>query len=179
MLAGAALTACAALAFRPGRVATWMLATGAVAAALAVPLSAAMHVAQGRRSDAGLANPLPPARALALSRFLVAHQRGARYEVASSTVIKVSPLIVRDGRPVLMLTSYQGRPLLTVRQLAAKVRAGEVRYVMLGPGTCTRGSSAPCPPVLRWAWEHASAIRNASGLGPRSTLARLSVQRVR
>ena len=42
---------------------------------------------------------------VALSNYLRAHQGRARYEVASSTVAKAGPLIARDGRPVLMLTS--------------------------------------------------------------------------
>jgi hypothetical protein len=159
-LAGAC--ACAALATAPRRAAA-ALAGCALVAALSVPLASSLTVARAHRSNAGLALELPPA----LSTFLISHQGSARYEAASSTVFRSSPLIVRDGRPVLMLTSYHGRPLLGAARLAQLVAAGEVRYILLGAGDCT---AAGCAAVVRWAHAHAHDISRAAGVGPRGTL---------
>jgi 4-amino-4-deoxy-L-arabinose transferase-like glycosyltransferase len=163
-LAGAG--ACAALAAAPRRTAA-ALAACALVAALGVPLASSLSVARQHRSDAGLALTTPAA----LSAYLVAHQGRARYEVASATVFRSSPLIVRDGRPVLMLTSYQGRPLLSAGRLAQLVAAGQVRYILMGPGDCTK---AGCAPVVRWAHAHAHDVSSATGVGPRGTLFELT-----
>jgi 4-amino-4-deoxy-L-arabinose transferase-like glycosyltransferase len=152
---------CAALVAAPRRAAA-ALAACALVAALSVPLASSVTVARQHRSNAGLAVAAPTA----LSAFLTTHQGSARYEVASATVFRSSPLIVRDGRPILMLTSYQGQPLLSPAQLAQLVRTGQVRYALLGGG-CTK---AACAPVIRWARSHARDISQAAGVGPRGTL---------
>jgi hypothetical protein len=156
---------------------TALLAGGALVAALAVPAASALTVVRTHISDAGLAQPLPSAQVRALSGFLVSRQGRARYEVATSTVYRASQLVVRDGRPVLVLTSVRGRPLMTPSRLAHAVATGQVRYVLLGRGTCTRGSARPCAPVLRWARTHARDVSRAARVGPAGTLYRLS-QRV-
>jgi hypothetical protein len=115
------------------------VAAFALVAALALPSAAALSVARQHRSDAGLPSRMSPAQLDRLSRFLAAHDRGARYEVASSSVERVAPLIVRDGRPVLMLASNKGRPLLSRARLAAIVAAGQVRYGLLSQADA-RGS---------------------------------------
>jgi 4-amino-4-deoxy-L-arabinose transferase-like glycosyltransferase len=193
LAAGAAATALAgtALAHPPawavalalGAAGTGALAAGvrrpaaltacAVVAALAVPAATSISLAGSTRSDAGLATPLPPERVRVLSTFLLAHQRGATYEVASSSVFKAGPLIVRDGRPVLMLTSYQSRPLLTPAQLAHLVATGRVRYVMVGRARCTPGGTLACVPVVRWARAHSVDVSRAAGL-PRGSLSRFT-----
>jgi 4-amino-4-deoxy-L-arabinose transferase-like glycosyltransferase len=161
-LAGAA--ACGVLAVAPGaRRARAVIAFGLVAT-LAVPTASALTVARQHRSDAGLPSRLSATQVASLSRFLIAHQHGARYELVSPTVARAAPLIVHDGRPVLMLTSLQGRPLLGPDRLARLVAAGEVRYAMLGGGGA---------PVLRWAKAHAHDVSAAAGL-PRGQLYRLS-----
>jgi hypothetical protein len=138
-----------------------------------VPAATSISLAGSTRSDAGLATPLPPERVRVLSTFLLAHQRGATYEVASSSVFKAGPLIVRDGRPVLMLTSYQSRPLLTPAQLAHLVATGRVRYVMVGRARCTSGGTLACVPVVRWARAHSVDVSRAAGL-PRGSLSRFT-----
>jgi 4-amino-4-deoxy-L-arabinose transferase-like glycosyltransferase len=146
-----------ALARRPAAA----LAVCALVAALAVPAASAVSVARRHTSDAGLVVHI---RGIgALSAFLVAHQGSRRYEVTSSAVMRAAPLIVRDARPVLMLTSYNGRPLLTPARLAQLVRSGEVRYVLLGGGRS---------PVVRWARAHAHPV-HIPGV-PNGTLDRLS-----
>jgi hypothetical protein len=172
-VAGAAVTALAAAGVR-GRTTTMFLAVGALVAALAIPSATALSVARGNASNAGIANPMPPARVRALGRFLVAHQGQAFYEVATTTVFKSGPLIVRDGRPVLMLTSYNDRPLLTPAQLARLVAAGQVRYILLGRGEGSPRSTHPAPPVVRWARAHSVDVSRATGVGPPGTLSRFT-----
>jgi hypothetical protein len=116
---------------------------------------------------------MPPAEVAQLSRFLIAHQHGARYELASPTVARAAPLIVRDGRPVLMLTSIKGRPLLGAGRLAQLVASGQVRYALLGGG-CPASGAGRCAPAVRWAVGHAHDVGPAAGV-PRGLLYRLGV----
>jgi 4-amino-4-deoxy-L-arabinose transferase-like glycosyltransferase len=176
-LAGAAgALTCATTA--AGRRLTPLLAACALVAALTVPAASALTVVRNHVSDAGLARPLPAGEVSALSRFLLAHQGHARYEVASSTVYRTSQLVVRDGRPVLVLTSVHGLPLVTARDLAHRVAAGEVRYALLGRGICSPRAARPCAPVLRWALAHGRDVGRAAGAVPPSTLYRLSQRAV-
>jgi hypothetical protein len=167
-VAAAAAAALAAVLRRPA-----LTAACAVVAALAVPAAASLALAGSTRSDAGLAAPLPPQVVPGLSSYLIRHQGTATYEVASSSVFKAGPLIVRDGRPVLMLTSYQARPLLTPAQLARLVSAGKVRYAMIGRARCTPGGTLACVPVVEWARAHSIDVSRAAGL-PHGTLSRFT-----
>jgi 4-amino-4-deoxy-L-arabinose transferase-like glycosyltransferase len=170
VVALAAVAGCGAVAAvraRPQR-ATALAVLGLVAV-LAVPASGAIAVARQHRSDAGLPSRTSPARLAALSRFLIAHQGGARYEVASPTIIRAAPLIIRDARPVLMLTSLYGRPLLDAAQLQQLVASGQVRYALLGRAACT---PTGCPDAVRWARAHARDVSAAAGQ-PAGTVYRL------
>jgi hypothetical protein len=166
----AAAAGCAAVAVARAwpRRATTLAALGLVAV-LAVPASAAVTVARQHRSDAGVPLRTNPARLAALSRFLIAHQGHARYEVASPTIIRASPLIIRDGRPVLMLTSLYGRPLLDAARLRALVTTGQVRYMLGRPACAANG----CQDVVRWARAHTRDVSPGAGQ-PRGTLYRLT-----
>ncbi|MGZ4271580.1 MAG: glycosyltransferase family 39 protein [Solirubrobacteraceae bacterium] len=172
-LAGAAGALTCAASARASRL-TPALAGCALVAALSVPAASALHVARSHVSDAGLARPLPTSEVVSLSRFLISHQGHARYEVASSTIFRTSQLVVRDGRPALVLANVGGQPLLSPAQLARMVAGGEVRYVLLGRGTCSPRAARPCAPVLRWALAHSTDVgRTARGVPP-GTLYRLS-----
>lgn len=165
----AAVVATAALALYAARVSRpWMpsaLTVAAIVAVLAVPASSAVHLSAAGTSSSGRPGYAPPRTVASLSRYLVARQGTARYEVAASAVAKTGPLIVRDARPVLMLTSLYDRPLLTPAQLAAKVSAGEVRYVLLGRTTCSK-RAVRCAPVVRWARNHGTDVSRAAGQRP-------------
>jgi 4-amino-4-deoxy-L-arabinose transferase-like glycosyltransferase len=172
LAAAAGAVTCAATV--AGRRMTPLLAGCALVAALSVPAASALTVVRSHLSDAGLAQPLPVGEVAALSRFLAPRQGRARYEVASSTVYRTSQLVVRDGRPVLVLTNVGGQPLLTPPELARLVANGDVRYALLGRGTCSPRAARRCAPVLRWALAHARDITRAAGVGPPGTLYRLS-----
>jgi hypothetical protein len=146
-------------------------ATLALVAVLAVPAAGAVTVARRHQSDAGLPARLTPGQVTRLSAFLIAHQDGARYELASPTVDKAAPLIVRDARPVLMLTSQAGRPLLGAGALQRLVAQGAVRYGLLGPGACATAAPGRCAPVVRWALRHAHDVSAAAGLPPQTLYA--------
>jgi 4-amino-4-deoxy-L-arabinose transferase-like glycosyltransferase len=171
LAAAAGALTCAATA--AGRSRTPLLAGCALVAVLSVPFASALTVVRSHTSDAGLAHPLPAGEVTALSHFLVPRQGRARYEVASSTVYRASQLVVRDGRPVLVLTSVGARPLLTPRELAHLVAGGDVHYV-LGRGACSRQAAHPCAPVLRWLRANSRDVSRATGVGPPGTLYRLS-----
>jgi 4-amino-4-deoxy-L-arabinose transferase-like glycosyltransferase len=150
------------------------LAVLALVAVLAVPASAAVTVARQHRSDAGLPLHTSPTRLAALSSYLIAHQGGAHYEVASPNVVRAAPLIIRDARPVLMLTSLYGRPLLSASQLAHLVATGQVRYALLGRAACSSGG---CAPVVRWALRHSHDV-SAAAHQPARTVYRLTTAQV-
>jgi 4-amino-4-deoxy-L-arabinose transferase-like glycosyltransferase len=87
-------------------------------------------------TDAGEVGALPGEELEPLSKYLRANQRGARYEVASQSATQIGALIVRDGRPVVVLTSYGARVFTTIDELKRIIAKGEVRYAFL---------NSPCP----------------------------------
>ena len=147
-----------------------LLAVLGLVAVLAVPASGAISVARQHQSNAGVPLHTNPARLAALSRFLIAHQGSARYEVVSPSVVRAAPLIIRDARPVLMLTSLYGRTLLDGARLQQLVAGGQARYI-LGRPACSRSG---CADVIRWARAHTRDVSAAAGL-PAHTLYRLTV----
>lgn len=74
--------------------------------------------------------PLEPG----LADFLRDNRDGAKFLVAVPNARIAAPLIIRTGEPVMALGGFSGTdPILTPDQLAARVAAGEVRYLLLGP----------------------------------------------
>jgi 4-amino-4-deoxy-L-arabinose transferase-like glycosyltransferase len=136
-------------------------------ALLAPPAAAAVRLARAGVSDSGRPGAAPVAQTLALSRYLRPRTRGLQYELASSTPAPVGPLIVRDGRPVMMLTRPFGRQLTPPATLARAVLSGQLRYALIAPSTCRR-----CTPSVRWAIAHGSDVSRQVHL-PRGSLYRL------
>jgi hypothetical protein len=118
---------------------------------------------------------MPPSETLALSRYLRSRTAGDRYEVATAFYPTVGRLIEHDDRPVVVLTSVGRRPVVTAAELAARVRRGEVRYILIG-GTCgTRPlKRAGCPKAVRWARRHSVDVSKAAGLPERGLLFRFT-----
>jgi 4-amino-4-deoxy-L-arabinose transferase-like glycosyltransferase len=120
----------------------WLTAAatlGSLAAVLALPAGRDLQLIRNSSGDAAASPQLRSSLVVALSRYLRAHQDGARYEVAASAPSLVAQLIVHDARPVTLLTTYEARPLVGLAALQARIRAGDVRYV-LASGRC------PVPP---------------------------------
>jgi len=108
----------------------------------------------------------------ALSRFLERHQGGARYEVAVSAPTLASTLIVRDARPILLLTSVYARPLVTLAQLRADAARGEVRYVFTR-GICpgAKYTTLPaCSVADAWVRAHATDVTAKLGVAQKRGL---------
>jgi len=147
----------------------------AIAAVLIVPASASVSVVRTGAFDAERSGSMPAAWPPLLNRYLRAHRGGARYSFASVAPAKAAPLIAADPQPVLMLTSYRSRPLISVAHLARLVRSGNVRYFLIGhrcTSALTRGTAA-CPATARWAIARSTDVTRATGLQHRGLLYRI------
>jgi 4-amino-4-deoxy-L-arabinose transferase-like glycosyltransferase len=149
---------------RAARLAPWGVAL-VVGGLLAAPLTDAVNVVNARLSDAGRPGAMPHERVLALSRFLTANRDGTRYEFASAGATQAGELIVHDGQPVRILTTFNGRPLISTRTLAREVARGDVRYALLG-GFCTTyvPTSAVCSKLADWVRNHGVDVSKQVGV---------------
>jgi len=100
-----------------------------------------------------------------VSRFLLSHQDGTRYEAAFSASTIAAPFIVLGAKPVLLLTSVTARPLVTLTQLQREHDAGRVRYVFTD-AACKPfdASHAACSLAMQWVRKHARDITSQAGL---------------
>jgi 4-amino-4-deoxy-L-arabinose transferase-like glycosyltransferase len=137
-----------------------------LAAVLAWPLSTSARVARTGTFDSQTLGALPAAQVESLHAYLATHQHGTRYELAASSAVLAGPLIVRDGQPVVVLTSWSGQPFVSVSSLKAKVARGELRYALLNP--------AQGAPAVRWAFAHGTDVSAAAGLSAGPRLLRLT-----
>jgi hypothetical protein len=141
-------------------------ATALLAALLAVPAWASVNVVRDHATDASLGARLSPQEVVSLDRYLTARQGGARYEVATLNAWQAAPLIVRSGRPVLVLRNVNRRPLLSASELRHLAQSGQVRYALLG-SQCGALQPHPhhtnraCPPAAHWARAHGRSVRVA------------------
>ena len=174
--------ACAALARRaaatgraPGPLAPAGVVACTLVAVLAVPLAADVKAISDDVSDAGNVGALPDEELRLVSAYLRAHQSGARYEVAAASATGVGALIVRDVRPVLVLTSYNARVFTTVAELKRLIAQRQVRYAFLN-SSCGRRAAAvnpACSAPVRWVRAHARDVSRAAGLREGGVLWRL------
>ncbi len=144
-----------------------------LAGMLAWPLITSLEMVRTGAYDSQTLGSMPAAQVNSLRRYLGAHQSAVRYELASSRATIAAPLIVRDARPVLMLTTWRGRPLVSAADLVAKVRAGQVRHLLLDERGCSSKDAPSCTPAVRWALAHSTDVSAAAGLGPGRILVRL------
>ncbi len=166
-----------AAAARWGRPRAWSIGAAALLAlVLAVPAATSISAVARGSTDSGRPGGMAPGRVASLSAYLRAHQGGARYEVASLSAAKAGPLVVKDARPVLILTSLYGRPLVSVPKLAAAVRSGQVRYALAG-ANCTPSAGdrlTGCSAQARWLRAHGTDVSRAAGQPNRGLVYRLS-----
>ncbi len=136
-------------------------------AVLAIPLKADVTAIEDRVSDAGLVGALPGAQQRPLSAYLLAHQGGAHYELAAESATSVGSLIVKDARPVLVLTTYNARVFTTVPELQRLIAEGKVRYAFLNT-FCTHQAMSvnpACSAPVKWVRAHGTDVSLAAGLG--------------
>jgi 4-amino-4-deoxy-L-arabinose transferase-like glycosyltransferase len=134
------------------------LVVAGVGAVLLLGTATSMKAVRAHVEDSGAVGAQPAARVARLSAYLRAHQRGARYEVASLAASPAAPLIVRDARPVLVLTAA-GHQVVSVDRLARLVAAGRVREALVGDGC----RSAGCLRLTHWIRKHGIDVSRAAG----------------
>ncbi len=144
-------------------------------AVLAIPATASVRAVRIHLSDAGIVGSMPASEVRALSSYLRANHAGARYEVAIDSATRGSALIVKDGLPVLVLTTYQGRTLTTVAQLKRLIARREVRYALLNSlcGKHTPRTDAACSEPALWVRAHGRDVSTQAGLTRHGVLWRL------
>jgi 4-amino-4-deoxy-L-arabinose transferase-like glycosyltransferase len=100
-----------------------------------------------------------------VSNFLRSHQGATRYEAAFTATTVAAPFIVLAAKPVLLLTSINGQPFVTLRQLQRDHAEGLVRYVFT-QADCTVyvKTHAACSKAMRWAQTHGRDVTAQSGL---------------
>jgi 4-amino-4-deoxy-L-arabinose transferase-like glycosyltransferase len=164
MLASAALAVVCALF---DRVDTGVAAVAlTLVAALAIPTKASIRAVNLSVSDAGNVGSMPTQELAPLSSYLRAHQGAARYQVAVDSATKAGALIVRDGRSIVVLTTYEGRVFTSVAQLQRLIAHAEVRYALL-TGLCgahTARTNAACSAPALWVRAHARDVSRQAGL---------------
>jgi 4-amino-4-deoxy-L-arabinose transferase-like glycosyltransferase len=135
-------------------------------AVLVVPLKADQTAIVDRISDAGLVGQLPGSQQHPLSVYLRAHQGGAYYELAAESATAVGSLIVQDARPVLMLTSYDGRVLTSVPKLEQLIARGKVRYAFLNTfcAGAEQSVNPACSAPARWVRARGTDVSIQAGL---------------
>ena len=135
-------------------------------AVLAILLRADFTAIADRVSDAGLVGELPGAQQRPLSAYLLAHQDGARFEVAAESATAVGSLIVQDGRPILVLTTYDARVFTSVSKLKRLIAEGQVRYAFLNT-FCTpvaASQNPACSEPAQWVRAHGTDVSREAGL---------------
>jgi 4-amino-4-deoxy-L-arabinose transferase-like glycosyltransferase len=160
------LIAIAALSLLGRRTGTRPLVAAAAASmlvlALAVPTWASVDLAKKHTTAAAVGLRLSPHQTTLLDRYLTARQGRARYEVAALNIWQAGPLISAAGRPVLVLRNVNFRPLISTPELVRTVRAGDLRYVLLGSqcgGSVTSSHFRHrCPPAVGWVRAHGREV---------------------
>jgi len=72
---------------------------------------------------------------LAFGYYLEKHQGSAKFLFATVSANSAAPYIISTGKAVMALGGFTGSdPILSASKLAALVRAGTVRYFLLGGG---------------------------------------------
>jgi 4-amino-4-deoxy-L-arabinose transferase-like glycosyltransferase len=154
----------------PERARRLLAPTGVIAmtlvAVLVIPLKADLTAIADRVSDAGLVGQLPGAQQHPLSAYLLAHQDGAFYELAAESATAVGSLIVQDGRPVLVLTTYDARVFTSVSKLKRLIAEGKVRYAFLNTFCAGANQSVnpACSEPARWVRAHGTDVSIKAGL---------------
>ena len=88
------------------------------------------------------------------------------FELAAQSATGIGSLIVQDARPVLVLTTYNGRVFTRVAQLERLIAAGAVKYAFLNT-TCPRRRSAvnaACSEPALWVRAHGKDVSRDAGL---------------
>ncbi len=147
----------------------------ALVCVLAVPLAATLRAVRLNVSDTNRLGVLHPGELAPLEAYLRVHQGTAYYEAAFDSGTKMGELVERDARPILVLTTLEGRVFTSVARLRALAAAGRVRYAFMSGG-CGRHSpptDADCSAPVRWVHAHAADVSAQAGMPHAGMLWRL------
>jgi hypothetical protein len=102
----------------------------------------------------------------AVISYLEANQGTAKYLVAVSSANQAASIILATGKPVMALGGFTGSdPILTLTQLQALIREGQVRYFLVGGGGFGGvGGGGGNGSLLNWVASNCTAVSGASGL---------------
>ncbi len=143
----------------------------------AVPVGTDITAIETHVTDAGYVGALPSEEQSHLSSYLRANQKGAYYELAAESATQIGSLIVQDGRPILVLTTYGGRVFTTVPELQHLIAEGKVRYALLGShcggGVAGVEGNPACSAPAVWIREHGTDVSHEAGLKHSGVLWRL------
>jgi 4-amino-4-deoxy-L-arabinose transferase-like glycosyltransferase len=144
-------------------------------AVLTLPVSADVTAIDNGVTDAGYVGALPSEEQRLVSAYLRAHQDGARYELAAESATQIGSLIVKDARPVVILTTYDARVFTNIAKLERLIARGEVRYAFLNSfcGRHVSAVNAACSAPARWVRAHGIDVSRAAGLSRGGILWRL------
>ncbi len=133
---------------------------------LAVSLAAALRAVRLNVSDTNRLGVLHPGELAPLSAYLRAHQGTAYYEAAFDSGTKMGELVERDARPILVLTTLEGRVFTPVARLRALAAAGRVRYAFVdgGCGPHSPPTNADCSAPVRWVLAHGRDVSAQAGM---------------
>ncbi len=142
---------------------------------LAIPLSASLRGVRLNVSDTTPLGVLHPGELQPLSAYLRGHQRSAYYEAAFDSGTKMGELVVRDARPILVLTTLNGQLFTPVARLRALAAAGKVRYAFLDSlcGPHSPATDADCSAPARWVQAHGTDVSTQAGMPRTGMLWRL------
>jgi hypothetical protein len=101
-----------------------------------------------------------------IERYVKSHQGNARYELVATSATLAAPFIIDDARPVLLLTTVNAQPIMTLPQLRRFVASGQVRYEV-NHGGCTAATfsiRAQCADTMRWVRAHFRDVTSKTGL---------------
>jgi 4-amino-4-deoxy-L-arabinose transferase-like glycosyltransferase len=152
---------------RARRAFTVAVPTLAAVACLALPAAISIALVRTHASDAGRLAVIPPAQATKLKGFLNTQPPATRYALAVYDPSRAATLIVDGLRPILPLSSWEGRPLVGLRELRTRVAADQVRYVLTDSASCSTAAAkrrAGCLPAVRWARRHGRDVSAAAGV---------------
>jgi hypothetical protein len=175
-LGAVALAGLARIRIRPSARSSALLAGATLALTLlaiaAIPVEIDKTSIENRVSDAGYIGALPGGEQRALSTYLIAHQDGARYELAAESATGIGSLIVQDARPIVVLTTYEARVFTSVAKLQRLIAEGQVRYAFLSTycGHHTSTTNAACAAPAQWIRAHGTDISRQAGLSHAKTL---------
>ena len=102
-----------------------------------------------------------------LVAYLQAQRGGSRFLVATESAMNATPIIIATGEAVMAMGGFSGTdPALSVRELAAMVEAGTVRFFLLGGAPLPAGPRGGNAAVTRAVTISCRAVEAAAYGGP-------------